>query len=218
MLLRRVKYFMVSDKASAYIEELYKEKSRITRQEFISKTLFKDFIPVVDDDVARFLKLMIRIIKPARILEIGTSVGYSTVSMAQVAKEYGGKITTVEFDERVAEQARLNFINAGLDDVIEIKIGDAKEIIPDLNEEFDLIFQDVDKGLYPLLFDDCIRLLRAGGVLIAEDTLFPVLDLDERWHNLIEPIRQFNKLVVGCPEVESSLLPIGDGVIIAVKK
>lgn len=206
------------DKINGYIEGLYKEKSRLTRQEFISKTHLKDFIPVVDDDVARFLKLMIQITRPMKILEIGTSIGYSAASMAQAVKEYGGKITTIEFDEKVAEQAKLNFIHAGVDDVIDLKIGDAKEIIPGLKENFDFIFQDVDKKLYPLLFDDCLRILKTGGLLIAEDTLFPVLDLEEKWNDLIEPIRQFNQLVVDSKEIDSILLPIGDGVMAAVKK
>lgn len=205
-------------KINQYIEGLYEEKTNLSKQEYVSNTKLKDFIPVVDNDVARFLKLMIRITKPMNILEIGTSIGYSTTSMAQIVKEYGGKITTVEFDETVAKQARENFINAGVNDVIDLKIGDAKKIVPSLHSPFDLIFQDVDKHLYPLLLKDCLRLLKTGGLLIAEDTLFPVLDLEERWLDLVEPIRQFNQLVVDCQELESSLLPIGDGVILAVKR
>lgn len=187
-------------KINQYIEGLYEEKTNLSKQEYVSNTKLKDFIPVVDNDVARFLKLMIRITKPMNILEIGTSIGYSTTSMAQIVKEYGGKITTVEFDETVAKQARENFINAGVNDVIDLKIGDAKKIVPSLHSPFDLIFQDVDKHLYPLLLKDCLRLLKTGGLLIAEDTLFPVLDLEERWLDLVEPIRQFNQLVVDCEE------------------
>lgn len=98
-----------------------------------------------------------------------------------------------------------------------IPVVDAKEIIPNLNGEFDMIFQDVDKRLYPVLFQECLRLLKKGGILAAEDTLFPVLDLDDKWNNLIEPIEQFNNLVVNCKELKSTLLPIGDGLIVAVK-
>ena len=76
----------------------------------------------------------------------------------------------------------------------------------------------MDKRLYPLLFDDCLRLLRSGGILVAEDTLFPVLDLDKKWWDLIAPIRQFNAMVVSSPALQSTLLPIGDGVIVAVKR
>ncbi len=206
------------DKIDLYIKGLYEKKGVINKKEYVSKTQLKDFIPVIDDDVARLLKLIIKITKPKRILEIGTSIGYSTTSMAQIAKEYGGKITTIEYDEKVAAQAKENFINAGLEEYIELKIGDAREIIPNIKDNFDLIFQDVDKKLYPKLFDACLEILKTGGILIAEDTLFPVLDLEEKWHDLIGPIEEFNKLVINSPKLESTLIPIGDGLIIAVKK
>lgn len=208
---------MIIMEISEYIEKLYEQKGEMNRIEFINKTELKEFIPVVDDDVARFLKLIIQITKPRRILEIGTSIGYSTASMAHMVKEYGGRITTIEYDEKVAAQAKKNFKNAKIQEVIDLKIGDAREIIPALKEKYDLIFQDVDKRLYPLLFNDCLRLLYKGGLLLAEDTLFPVLDLEEKWHDLIEPIKEFNEMVVSCPQLDSTLLPIGDGVIIAVK-
>lgn len=206
------------DKTDMYIKNLYSEKEDLNRKEFIKRTKLKDFIPVVDDDVARLLKLIIKITKPKRILEIGTSIGYSTTSMALALKEYDGKVTTIEYDEKVATQAKQNFINAGIDEYVELKLGDATQILPNLKEKYDIIFQDVDKKLYPLLFDDCLRLLKPGGLLIAEDTLFPVIDLDPIWHDQIEPINQFNKLVVSSTELDSTLLPIGDGVIVAVKK
>ncbi|PJI08762.1 MULTISPECIES: O-methyltransferase [Clostridium] len=206
------------DKANLYIEDLYKNQDKITKEEFISKTKLKKFIPVIDDDTARFLKLIITALRPKRILEIGTSIGYSTTSMAEMVNEYGGKITTIEYDEKVAEQAKLNFKNAGVSQCIELKFGDALKIIPELHEEYDLIFQDVDKRLYPVLFESCVRILKKGGILIADDALFPVLDLDEKWKNLTEPMKEFNKLVADSDEVYSTLLPIGDGIIAAVKK
>lgn len=206
------------EKINSYINSLYERKTALSRKEYIHKTQLKDFIPVVDDDVARLLKLIIKITKPVNILEIGTSIGYSTVSMAEMVKEYGGRITTVEYDERVAAQARENFVSAGVDDCIELKVGDAEQLIPQMEEKFDLIFQDVDKRLYPLLLDDCIRILKKGGLLIAEDTLFPVLDLEEKWHNLIKPIERFNNMVAGCAELDSTILPVGDGVTVAIRK
>jgi predicted O-methyltransferase YrrM len=111
-----------------------------------------------------------------------------------------------------------NFERPGVAQNIEVKIGDAREIVPRIREHFDLIFQDVgDKELYPLLFDDCVRLLRPGRLLLAEDTLFPVMGLDSRGTRFVAPIQKFNEMVADNSFLESTILPIGDGLTIAVK-
>lgn len=215
------------EKVNAYIESLY-ENRNLTKKQYTEATELKDFVPVVDDDVARMLQVLITLAKPQRILEIGTSVGFSTVSMAKAVKAYGGKITTIEFNAKVAEQAVNNFEREKVTDQIEIRIGDAHEIIPILTEEYDFIFQDVgDKELYATLFDDCVRLLKPGGLLVAEDTLFPVFDLGDmenssdieaEWTKMSEALAKFNKKVADCPLLESTILPIGDGFTVAVRR
>lgn len=200
-----------------YIEELYKKENDLNRKEYIDSTDTKDFIPVVDQDVSRFLALMLEIKGAKDVLEIGTSIGYSTVSMAQAIRKFNGKVTTIEYDERVAAIAKENFLKIGLDHCIHMEIGDALEVMPRLDKEYDVIFLDVDKNLYVPLLKDCIRLLKTGGMLIAEDTLFPVIELDEKWHDLIEPIHMFNKAITDVHNLKSTLLPIGDGVTVAVK-
>jgi predicted O-methyltransferase YrrM len=164
------------------------------------------------------LYLLTRLTNARRILEIGTSIGYSTVSMANAIKGYDGKILTIEYDQHVAQQAMKNFERAGVAQNIEVKIGDAREIVPQIREQFDLIFQDVgDKELYPLLFDDCVRLLKPRGLLLAEDTLFPVMELDSKGTHFVAPIQKFNEMVADNSFLESTVLPIGDGLTIAVK-
>lgn len=209
----------MSKRYQNYIEGLYREDDSIKRRCFIDKTGWKDFVPVVDDDVARFLRLMLQIKKPMKILEIGTSIGFSTTSMALIAKDYGGTITTIEYDKIAYEQANTNFMKSGVDHVVDIIYGDAREIIPSFaDNSFDFIFQDVDKRLYPELLQECIRVLKAGGIFIADDTLFPVMTLDNKWKNQIEPINTFNHLVAGTVQLDSTLLPIGDGIMVSVKK
>lgn len=157
--------------------------------------------------------------KPKNILEIGTSIGFSATSMALAARKYGGKILTVEFDSTAAEQAKRNFERSGVEDVIQIELGDACQIVPGFQDgSFDLVFQDVDNKLYSVLFNDCIRILKTGGIFIADDTLFPAMELDARWNDQIEPIRRFNCLVAESPELNSTLLPIVDGMTLAIKK
>lgn len=206
-------------RVNAYIESLY-ENRKLTQKQYTKASELKDFAPVVDDDVARMLQVLITLVKPQKILEIGTSVGFSTVSMAKAVKNYGGKITTIEFDAKVAEQAVKSFERQKVADQIEVRIGDAREIIPILTEEYDFIFQDVgDKELYAALLDDCVRLLKPGGLLVAEDTLFPVTLFPVfKWAKWREALAKFNNKVADCPLLESTLLPIGDGFTVAVKK
>lgn len=207
------------EKYRAYVEDLYRVKGSLRRKEFVNKTGWKDFVPVVDDDAARFLQLMLQMKKPKNILEIGTSIGFSAASMALTAKEYDGKITTIEFDSAAAEQAKRSFERSGVDNIVQIMLGDALRIVPDFSDgSFDFIFQDVDKRLYPALLEDCIRILKTGGIFIADDALFPAMELDPKWNDQVDPMREFNRLIVAAPDLESTLLPIGDGMVVAVKK
>ncbi len=208
------------EEAGRYINELY-EKKGVNREEYIESTELEKFGSVVDEDVSRALQVLFYLTRPQKVLEIGTSIGYSTVSMATIVKEYGGKITTIEYDKIVAEQAIKNFKRAGVVEIIEVKIGDAHEIIPQIEPDtFDMIFQDVgDKNLYPVLLEDCIRILKPDGLLLAEDTLFPVIDKFKRRHKeLVESIHKFNEMVVDDPRLESTILSIGDGLTVAIKK
>ncbi|HMM22429.1 MAG TPA: class I SAM-dependent methyltransferase [Selenomonadales bacterium] len=218
---------MNSEQVNDYIESLY-ENRKLTQKQYTEATELKDFVPVVDDDVARMLQVLITMVKPQKVLEIGTSVGFSTVSMAKAVQPYGGKITTIEFDAKVAGQAVRNFEREMVADRIEVRIGDAREIIPLLTGEYDLIFQDVgDKELYAALLDDCVGLLKPGGLLVAEDTLFPVFEPEDmgvsagfeaEWAKMRAALADFNKKIADCPLLESTLLPIGDGFTVAVKR
>lgn len=207
------------EKYQAYIEDLYLGKETLRKEEFVNQTSWKDFVPVIENDSARFLKLILQMKKPKNILEIGTSIGFSAASMALTAREYGGKITTIEFNRTAAEQANLNFERLGVQNMIQIKFGDARQIVPSFSDDsFDFVFQDVDNRLYPVLLKDCIRILKTGGILIADDTLFPAMELDLKWKDQVEPIREFNRMIAAAPDLESTLLPVGDGMVVAVKK
>lgn len=212
---------MSKERVSDYIQGLY-EKQQLTQSQYIGGTELQDFGSVVDDDVARMLQVLITIARPKKILEIGTSIGFSTVTMAKAISLHGGKITTIELDHKVAAQAKKNFERIGVKDQIEVKIGDARTIVADMDEEFDFIFQDVgDKTLYDAMLDDYTRLLKPGGILLAEDALFPVFEFNSEYSYLNDmrgSLDQFNRNIANSPHFESTLLPIGDGLMVAVKK
>jgi predicted O-methyltransferase YrrM len=200
-----------------YIENLYGSKTVLKKKEFVSQTGWMDFIPVVDDDAARFLQIILHLKKPQKILEIGTSLGFSTTSMALTAQHYGGSITTIEYNAEVVEQARKNFYRAGVDETIHLLQGDAIKIVADFPDaSFDMIFQDVDKRLYPVMLSDCIRILKSGGVLIGDDALFPVMALEMKWEDQVAPMQEFNTQVATSQQLESTLIPVGDGMIVAI--
>jgi caffeoyl-CoA O-methyltransferase len=148
------------EKATSYIDALY-EKRGFSKKGYIEATELQEFGTVVDDDVSRMLYVLTRLTHARRILEIGTSIGYSTVSIAKAMQGYGGKILTIEYEQHVAQRAMKHFERARVARHIEVRIGDAREIVPRIRDHFDLIFQDVgDKELYPLLFDDCCSSLK----------------------------------------------------------
>ena len=211
---------MNENEVNAYIEGLYK-KNKLSQKQYSDETELEDYGVVIDDDVARMLQVLILASKPKKILEIGTSIGFSTVMMAKAIRLYGGSIVTIELDATVAEQAKLNFKRERVDDLIEVIVGDAQTIVTDMDPGFDLIFQDVgDKSLYPEMIDGCLRLLNIGGLLIAEDVLFPLYDFSDGYNYLNqmrESLDEFNKIIVRHPKFESTLLPIGDGLMVAVK-
>ena len=95
--------------------------------------------------------------------------------------------------------------------------GDAAEILQQLQGSYDIIFQDVDKRLYSRLLPNCLRLLASDGLLLSDDALFPILDFDKRWENQIAPVRSYNELLMRTPELESVLLPVGDGLMLSRK-
>ena len=205
---------MHSETVSQYLAQLYPPE----RQAFISSTELQDFVPVVDDDVARLLGLLLDLSGARRVLELGTSIGFSTLRLAESVARRDGEVVTLEFDPEVAAQARRNFARRGLDDRIRLLEGDARALLPRLDGPFDAVFLDLDKHLYLPLLEDCLRLLRPGGLLLAEDTLFPVLDLEPRWLGLVPPIEAFNRRVAADPRLASCILPIGDGLTLAWKR
>ena len=178
-------------------------------------------VPIVQPETAQFLEVITKIKRPERILEIGCAIGYSAMLMAEGLADHGS-ITTLECDKDMAELARENIRKAGLEDTINVINRDAKEVLPTLTGEYDIIFLDGPKAHYIHMLNDCVRLLKKGGILIADNVLYKGMTADpehvvRRKITIVKRLQHFIGAQMQHPELRASLLPLGDGVTIAVK-
>ncbi len=164
------------------------------------------------------LQMLSHMIRPNRILEIGTYTGYSAICLAQGLTD-GGHLHTIDVNEELEEMCRRYFREAGVDQKITQHIGNAADVIPALNERFDLVFIDADKQNYSLYYDLIFDNVRVGGYIVADNVLYDgevVLPDAERSKNA-RAIHAFNEKILNDPRVENVLLPIRDGIMIVRK-
>ena len=128
-------------------------------------------IPIIMDDTLEIIDGILKDIKPKRILEIGTAVGYSAMCFSRYLDE-NGTIDTIERDHERIEEAKENIIKVGVVDKINILEGDAVEILPNLNENYDVVFIDAAKGKYPFFVEQAKRMLNNGGIIFADNILY----------------------------------------------
>jgi len=174
----------------------------------------EDIRPNVGLEAGKMLSLLVHLTRAQRVLELGTSLGYSAIWLASALKETGGKLVTVECRQDLFELARKNLRETGLGGRVEVIHGDAGQVIQSLEGHFDLILQDSDKALYPKMLETCIRLTRLHGVLVADDALFKPRGIRDE---LSDPVHQYNRMVFNDPRLASTILPVGDGMVISVK-
>ena len=139
--------------------------------EKIKKKALEDKVPIIMDDTLEVVAKILTEIKPNKILEIGTAVGYSAICFSEYLQE-NGKIDTIERDAERVKEARENIKKAEVEDKINIYEGDAVEILPTLNDEYDVVFIDAAKGKYPFFLNQALRMIRQGGVIIADNVLY----------------------------------------------
>lgn len=181
------------------------------------------YAPIVTPDTAQFLKTFLKIVKPKRILEIGTAIGYSAILMAKNTPD-DTEIITLERYEKVADTAINNIFNAGYEKKIRVVKGDACDIINWLDEGFDLIFMDGAKGQYIEFLPRILELLNTGGVLITDDVLYKDPNEEEnattrhRKYTIVQRLRKYLEVISNHPCLETTVLQVGDGVAVSYKK
>lgn len=212
---------IVDERIVTFINSL--ESSNGELIDSVERFAHETFVPIIRKEMESFLKVMIGIKKPKNILEIGTAIGYSAMIMASVMSE-DCKISTIEnYDKRIPI-AKDNFSKANLTDRIKLYEGDALEVLPLLNETFDFVFMDAAKGQYMNYFEMIIDKVEENGIIICDnvlqegDIVKSRYGIERRNRTIHGRMRDYLYELKNRTDLETSVVPIGDGITISVKK
>ena len=202
-----------------YIRELLPSNGKLLSS--MEEYALENNVPIVHPEVAQFLKVLIRMNKPKRILEVGTAIGYSALVMASCMD--GGKILTIERNADIINVANENISKSNYKDNIEIIEGDAEEVLNSLEGKFDFIFLDAAKGHYKDFFSIFIEKLNPGGIVVSDNILFKgMIATDDlvvrRKKTIVKRMRDYLEFISSEESLETTVIPIGDGVAISYKK
>ncbi|HET7440783.1 MAG TPA: O-methyltransferase [Terriglobales bacterium] len=175
-------------------------------------------VPIIGPAVARVFYQLATIAKAKTVFEMGSAIGYSTIWWARAVGP-NGRVTYTDGDPKNAERARQYFDRAGVADRITIRVGDAMEILSEEKQEFDIIFNDVDKEDYPRVFRLAVSRVRKGGLFITDNVLWSGKVAHKNARDAsTKAILEFNRLLYGSADLFTTILPIRDGVAVALKK
>ncbi len=189
--------------------------------EQIKEKALNEHIPIIMDDTLEVVGQVLKELKPNKILEIGTAVGYSAICFSKYLAE-NGRIDTIEREEDRIAEAKINVKDLNLEQKINIISGDAVEILPTLNEKYDAIFIDAAKGKYPFFLKEAIRMLSDKGIIIADNILYKGYTLSDynkhKQRTAVRGLREYLKELEENEDLETELLEVGDGLTITRRK
>jgi predicted O-methyltransferase YrrM len=212
---------IVDDRMVAFINSFDKGNTPFLNE--IEKFAIETEVPIIRKEMQTFLRFLLAFEKPLKILEVGTAIGFSALLMSEYAPK-GCHITTIEKYEPRIPIARENFKKAGKEDCITLLEGDATDILKELDDSFDMIFMDAAKGQYIHFMPDILRLLAEDGLLISDNVLQDGDVIESRYavvrrnRTIHGRMREYLYELTHHPELETCILPVGDGITLSVKK
>ena len=212
---------ILNERIVSYIHSLERSNGEVCDE--IEEFAHQTNVPIIRKEMESFLRVLIEIKKPKRILELGTAIGYSAILMANTMSE-NCRITTIEnYDKRIPI-AKDNFKRAGVEKKVELLEGDALEILQKINEPYDFVFMDAAKAQYLVYLKEIMRLLPVGGILIADNVLQDGELVESRYaverrnRTIHSRMREYLYEVKNMKELETTIIPIGDGITLSVRK
>ena len=212
---------IVNERITAYINSLDTGNSPLVNS--IRREALDDNVPIIRQESESLLKVMLRLKQPKHILEVGTAVGYSALLMSENVPE-DCHITTLEKYEKRIPIAKANFEKAGKTEQITLIEGDATDILKELEGSYDFIFMDAAKGQYMAFFKDAMRLLAPGGILISDNVLQDGDVIESRFavtrrnRTIHSRMREYLYTLTHHDELTTTILPIGDGMAVSVRR
>ena len=189
----------------------------------IEKEAIRDDVPIIRKESGELLRILLQIKKPEKILEVGAAIGFSSVFMGENT-DNNTHITTIENYPPRIERAKVNIALAGMEDKITLISGDAAEVLKELSGSWDFIFMDAAKGQYIHFMPEVMRLLAPGGILVSDNVLQDGDIFESRYgikrrnHTIHNRMREYLYELKHNDELQTSILPLGDGVALSVKK
>lgn len=212
---------ITEERISTFIESL--DTGNTPFLEELEQYAIETNVPIIRPQMQSFLKVLLALKQPHKILEVGTAIGFSALLMAEYAPS-DCKITTIEKYEKRIPIAKENFRKAGKQEQITLLEGDATELLTKLTGPYDFIFMDAAKGQYIHFLPDILRLLEMGGVLVSDNVLQDGDIMESRFavvrrnRTIHARMREYLFELEHQEELQTSILPVGDGVTVSVKK
>lgn len=211
---------IVEERMQTYINSLDMGNTPFLQE--LETKAFADRVPIIRRDMQSFMRMLLALKQPKRILEVGTAVGFSTLLMCEYGPEKC-QITTIENYEKRIPIALENFKKYGRSHQITLLAGDAKDLLKTLDESYDLIFMDAAKGQYIHFLPEIMRLLAPGGVLVSDnvlqdgDIIESRFAVERRNRTIHKRMRDYLFALKHDPKLMTSILPLGDGVTVSIK-